>query len=192
MAGTETKNQVTPKILRELLDYNPDTGDLVWKTRDPKWFTATEYRTAQGCANNWNARRAGTAAFTCVGNHGYREGRIFGQSFLAHRVVYAIVEGVWPTYQVDHVDGCRTNNRWCNLRPCTRAENARNGTPYGSSGFLGVHKASHPGSYTARVHANGVSHYVGGGRNPESLARLRDKKAKELHGVFARLNFPNE
>lgn len=192
MAGTETKNKITPEVVREFLVYDPQTGDLRWRARDAKWFRDTKYRTAQGCANNWNSRWAGKPAFAGVGSHGYYTGRIFGCSLLAHRVIYAIVEGEWPAYQVDHIDGCRTNNRWSNLRPCTRTENSRNTTPYGSSGFLGVHKASHPGSYTATVCADGVAHYVGGGRDPEKLARLRDKKAKELHGKFARLNFPDE
>jgi len=186
-----TKTEVTPEVLRELLDYNPDMGVLVWEARDPKWFTSTAYRTAQGCANNWNTRRAGTEAFTCTGANGYKHGRVFGRGFLAHRVAYAIMQGEWPTHQIDHIDGCRSNNRWCNLRPCTKTENARNGKPYGASGFLGVHATSHPGSYTATVYADGVAHYVGGGRDPEALARLRDEKARELHGDFARLNFPD-
>lgn len=193
MAGTEAKDKITPEVLRELLAYDPDTGTLQWKPRDAKWFEATEYRTAQGCANNWNARWAGAPAFTFVNKYlGYHMGLVFGVSFLAHRVIYAIMEGEWPAHQIDHIDGCRTNNRWSNLRPCTRTENARNVTAYSASGFLGVHKTSHPGSYTAKVFANGVAHYVGGGRDPEKLARLRDQKAKELHGKFARLNFPDD
>jgi hypothetical protein len=192
MAGTKTEDEITPEILRDFLHYDPETGVLTWKPRSAKWFTSTKYRTAQGCANNWNARHAGKPAFTCVGTHGYYEGRVFKRHLLAHRAAYAIIEGVWPPHQIDHIDGCRSNNRWDNLRPCTRTENARNVTPYGSSGFLGVYKSTHPGSYTAKVQVNGVSHYVGGGRDPEALARLRDKKAKELHGKFARLNFPNE
>jgi len=192
MAGTETKNKVTPETLQKVLQYDPETGRLTWKPRLAKWFTSTEYRTAQGCANNWNSRHAGKTAFTCVGAHGYFEGRVFGEPVLAHRVAYAVMTGQWPRYQIDHINGDRTDNRWSNLRPCTRTENNRNGRSYGSSGFIGVHSTNCPGSYMARVHANGVTHYLASGRDPEELARLRDQKAKELHGEFACLNFPNE
>ena len=33
-----TQDQITAEIVRELLDYDPDTGLFTWKWRERKWF----------------------------------------------------------------------------------------------------------------------------------------------------------
>lgn len=187
MVDTETLERLIPK----LLTYSPDTGDLYWKPRDPSLFAATEKRTAEHMAANWNARHAGRKAFTSVGSHGYKNGRIMGRGFLAHRVVYCLMTGHWPAHEIDHINGDRADNRWCNLRHATKAQNNRNAKGYaGTSPFIGVYWNKSLQGYMARVHHAGRSYYCGFSKtDPEKIARQRDAKAKELFGRFARLNF---
>jgi hypothetical protein len=66
-------NQIpTPEMLRKLLDYDPDTGLLVWKHR-----TADMHPNDQG-RRLFNKRWAGTLAFTSNNNYGYKRGKVFG------------------------------------------------------------------------------------------------------------------
>lgn len=187
MVDTETLQRLIP----QLLTYSPDTGDLYWKPRPPTLFTATATRTAEHMAANWNAKHAGQKALTAVGSHGYKSGRVMGRGLLAHRVIYCLMTGQWPTHEIDHVNGDRTDNRWRNLRQATRAQNNRNLTGYATtSPYIGVYWNKSLGGYMARVYHEGRSHYCGFSRtDPEKIARRRDAKAKELFGEFARLNF---
>lgn len=59
-------------------------------------------------------------------------------------------------------------------------------------GFRGVSQVA-SGKYEARIWIGGrggYPHCIGTFSNPEKAARAYDKRAKELHGVFAALNFP--
>jgi hypothetical protein len=104
-----TKNP-DPEVLREYLRYDANTGRLFWNVRKNK---------------QWNTRFANKEAFTRVNVNGYRCGKIAGTNQLAHRVIWAMVNGVWPL-QIDHANGQRTDNRLQNLANVTAAENARN------------------------------------------------------------------
>jgi len=46
------------RVLRRLLDYDPETGKLTWKER-PVWMFAEGARGRQVSANVWNGRNAG-------------------------------------------------------------------------------------------------------------------------------------
>lgn len=193
MAETETEIEVTPEVLRELLDYDPETGVLTWKERDVKWFRDGVRSSAQGNANKWNARFAGTRAFSENRETGYVRGPIFRRTYRAHRVAYAIMTGEWPKEEIDHIDGIRSNNKWSNLRAATRSENCRNKRTHSRSGYKGVYPlANSPGLFQCLFRDKGKLRYLGSGRDPEELARLWDKHAKEMHGDFAKLNFPDE
>jgi hypothetical protein len=37
-----------------------------------------------------------------------------------------MMHGIWPEYEIDHVNRIKSDNRLCNLRPATRAQNAQN------------------------------------------------------------------
>ncbi len=111
--------------LRNLLDYDPETGVLRWKVRTD-------------VSQRWNTRYAGTEAGTVDGD-GYLQIKIDDKSMMAHRLAWVIYYGVWPKI-VDHIDGTPNNNRIANLRSVTRKLNQRNQKRHKSntSGRTGV------------------------------------------------------
>lgn len=116
----------TPEELRQLLRYEPETGKLFWRERPASMFKATSYRTAEGCAANWNSRWAGKEALTAPLATGHLMGRIFRGPYYAHRVAWAIYYGEWPKGDVDHINHDPADNRITNLRDVSHAENQRN------------------------------------------------------------------
>lgn len=134
-----TKPIPTPDLLRQLLRYEPETGKLFWLERSPSLFQDS-YRTADGCAANWNSRWAGKEAFTSRMAAGHLQGRIDYRAYLAHRVAWAIFYGEWPKGEIDHINHDGADNRIENLRDVSHAENLRNQSlrQNNSSGVTGV------------------------------------------------------
>jgi len=93
---------------------------------------------------------------------------------------------------VDHIDGDSLNNRKSNLRPCTRAQNGYNRRPShkSRSGYKGVYWHKHHGKWHVRITKYGKTFYLGSFSDPIEAARTYDRKAEELFGEFAYLNFP--
>ena len=90
---------------------------------------------------------------------------------------------------VDHIDHDCLNNRRSNLRLATVGENNRNRrTRRGASGFRGVIWDQQ--RWCAAIYHEGRRINIGRFANLEDAARARDKRARELHGEFAILNFP--
>ena len=99
--------------LGSLLHYQPTTGALIWKERP-------------NVVAQWNTRFAGKRAGSLT-KEGYVQITINGWVYRAHRVAYLLKTGAWPTVELDHRDGNRSNNKWRNL-PLPLAPN-RCGTP---------------------------------------------------------------
>lgn len=59
-----------------------------------------------------------------------------------------------------------------------------------TTGYRGVYKDKRWNGYQARIGHNKKDYYLGYYNTPEEAARAYDKKAVELHGNRARLNFP--
>ncbi|MBN1363140.1 MAG: HNH endonuclease [Sedimentisphaerales bacterium] len=99
-----------------------------------------------------------------------------------------------PGMVVDHIDGNRSNNRRANLRVCTPEQNARNRRLRrdGSSRFKGVsfHRLSR--KWIASICYDGKQIYLGSFDDETEAARAYDRKARDLFGEFARLNFPED
>lgn len=94
---------------------------------------------------------------------------------------------------VDHRNGNGLDNRRANLREATHAQNTRNARRRSDSttGFKGVwlHRE---GVWRATIQAAGRRQHLCVYPTPEDAARAYDEAARELHGEFARLNFPAE
>ena len=94
---------------------------------------------------------------------------------------------------VDHIDGNGTNNRRTNLRLCTRAQNLYNSRPRASrSQYKGVRFDKRTGKWIAEITHRGRKHYLGAFDNEIEAAQAYDRKAGELFGPYARLNFPSQ
>lgn len=180
-----------PEVLRQLLRYEPDTGKLFWKERPVSMFTSRRY-SAERNAAIWNTRFAGKEAFTALISGGYPHGSIFGIQYRAHRVIWTMVRGCEPRDHIDHINGDKADNRIENLREADASENNYNTglRAHNKSGYKGVIWHHARSNWRAEIRANGHRRNLGYFDTPEAAARAYDEAAREMHGAFARLNFP--
>jgi len=145
-----TKPLPSQEVLRQLLDYDPETGALIWRERGPEWFPETRHQ--ELAAKRWNVKNAGKAAFDSDHGNGYRSGALFKRKRYAHRVAWKWMTGEDALF-VDHIDGDRRNNAWCNLRSVDKQGNARNSARPASntSGYVGVSFDAQSGRWAAYI-----------------------------------------
>lgn len=180
----------SPALLRQLLDYDPETGILTWRKRSPDMFRSTPKRSAEHTCKQWNSRHAGKEAFIATDDDtGYLRGEIDSHPYLAHRVIYCMIHGSWPEADVDHIDRDRSNNRANNLRSASRSQNLCNRPSQSNnlSGFKGVSFHKGRSKYFARIGLYGKQHFLGYFNTPESAHEAYCLAAKRLHGEFSRV-----
>lgn len=128
--------------------------------------------------HKWHASPA-TGHSTVYAKRSTRHGSVF-----MHRMIMKPPEGM----VVDHINGNGLDNRRCNLRICTPTENSRNRRKHadGKSRFIGV------SPWGKKWQAAVGRHYLGLFDDEVEAAKARDRKALELYGEHAWLNFPQE
>ena len=160
---------LTQERLKELLKYDPETGDFWW------------------IAERQKGQYAGTQD-----KGGYIHIQVDCHRYPAGRLAVLYMTGKWPNGDVDHINKRSDDNRWKNLREATRSQNKANGRKYKNnfSGFKGVCWNARQKKYQGQISCNGRQMYLGYFSSPEEAARAYDKKAVELFGEYACLNFP--
>lgn len=161
---------VTPQLVRQLLDYDPDTGLFLWKSRG---------------VPQWDARYVSTPALTFV-QHGYHVGTIMRRMFRAHCVAIAHVYGHWPSGPVDHINRDRSDNRISNLRVASVEQNNRNKSTArnNTSGVTGVSYNKALEMWEAYINARGRRVRIGFFTDADAAATAR-KIAEKTHGYGA-------
>lgn len=164
------------ETLRELFDYNPETGSLTWRERP-----ATTWR-----MRGWNTRFAGQAAGS-PNTNGYLQVPVAGRLLFVHRIAWKIVHGGEPPAEIDHINLNRADNRIANLRAACATMNKAN-RPVQRNSFTGIKGITlvKGGRFRARVMLNRREYYVGTFDTAEKAKQARDAKAREIHGEFFR------
>ena len=174
------KKPPSPSVLRQLIDYDPETGALVWRVRDVSFFTDGKI-SALGAMNAWNARYADNPALKGKNSDGYFRGRVFSRRYLAHRVAWAIYSGAWPENEIDHINGDRLDNRIANLRSVTHQENSKNRAIgiKNTSEAIGVSWHNRDLVWAAQIHKNGKQKHIGYFKSKDEAISARAKASAE-------------
>lgn len=160
---------LTQNRLREVLNYDPETGEFVRKI-----------------SVTYNAL-AGDQAGNKTGN-GYLEIRVDGRSYLAHRLAWLYMTGAMPDQQIDHKNRIKIDNRWSNLRAASQSQNLANIRRHkdNKSGFKGVSRSRVHGKYHAHIRINGKNRYLGTFSDPADAHAAYVSAAMKAFGEFAR------
>ena len=117
---------------------------------------------------------------------GYVKFCLLGRSYLAHRAAFFHMTGEWPSGDIDHINGDRSDNRWANLRLATRSQNCCNSqkSRRNSSGHKGIRFHQEFKKWTAEVGFQGRRLYLGSFDTAEEAKAAYLNKAAEMHGEF--------
>ena len=156
---------VTVEQLREMLHYEPETGELTWLVSPAAVVRAGD--------------RAG---FTS--GKGYRYVTLRGKPYPAHRVIWAHAHGELPQGNVDHINGDRQDNRLANLRdvpPKVNSQNRRAATK--PDALLGVHgpRLRYRNPWSAKICVDGRSVHLGSFPTAEAAHEAYVAAKRRLH-----------
>lgn len=159
------KNKLTQSRLKEVLKYEPITGEFTWNV-----------------SKSWYAK-AGEPVGTTPNGVGYLRIGIDGVRHSAHRLAWLYMNGELPEEDIDHINRIRTDNRISNLRSATRSQNLENKLKgsLNSSGYKGVYWHKKAGKWLAQIRANGVHKYLGLFERLEDAATAYGKAASIYH-----------
>lgn len=137
-------SSLTADRIRELLDYNPETGAFVWRVRRGRIL-------------------AGSAAGR-IDSRGYVGINIELRKYAAHRLAWLHYYGEWPLLNIDHINRNKTDNRIANLRDVTHSENALNRHfpkrgPRATASYATLHKKT--GKWQSHILIDGKYTYCG-------------------------------
>jgi hypothetical protein len=154
-------------IVKERLDYDPETGIFKWKVRRGKqlagWESGSIYK------------------------NGYVYLQLSKRRYLAHRIAWLLMTGNSPPNLIDHKNGIPSDNRFSNLRLASPSQSSMNvkGHKNSKSGLKGAHLDKRYGKYISRIGINGKDFHLGTFSTKEDAHAAYCRAAKNLHGEFA-------
>lgn len=152
------------EYLKEVLNYNPETGIFVWKQS--------------------LGRRIHIGDIAGSLNKGYVRIKINKKHYKAHRLAWLYMTGSWPEFEVDHINHIRHDNRFENLRDITHQENQFNRSEQkNTSGYVGVYWEKQRNEWRARISVNGKKIHLGFFTDKEEAAKAYHDAKEKYHFI---------
>ena len=119
------------------------------------------------------------------GDFYYADGWVNGKHIKMHHFLLTTPKGM----EVDHINHNGLDNRRCNLRVCTRAQNQHNRMKgRGISRFKGVNRHPDDGKWVARIGYEGARLHLGRFHSEDDAGLAYNNAAIALYGEYALLN----
>lgn len=140
--GNNSDSGLTQAELKRLLRYEPDEGLFYWK-------------------DSARAKRKNRVAGG-VDSKGYAVIGVNRRVYLAHRLAWFYVHGVWPEI-IDHINHNPLDNQISNLRDTDQSGNMKNSTAgkNSKSGLVGIYWMKTRGKWRARIKNRGRDIFIG-------------------------------
>lgn len=156
---------MSPEEARDRVKYDPHTGTFTRRHTAGRWVAGSP--------------------LTGTLSHGYIRIWLDGKLIAAHRLAWACMTGVWPSSDIDHIDGNRANNAWANLRQVDRSTNLENirraKSSNRSTGLLGAYRSPSPGRFVSRIQVRGKSMSLGSFSTAEEAHNAYMAAKRQFH-----------
>lgn len=158
------KTKITIERLKEVITYNAETGEFTWLV-----------------SLNGRAKPGDSAGNISV--LGYRRIGIDRRCYKASRLAIFYMTGKWPEFDVDHINGDSTDDRYCNLRDVPTVVNLQNQrrakSNNKSTGALGVVRDG--SRFRAQIKAGGKRHELGAFPTIAEASQAYIEAKRKLH-----------
>lgn len=155
--------KLTSKRLKSVIHYDPKTGIFTWIKSSP-----------------------GTACGAIAGDktsNGYWRICVDYTRTHAHRLAWLYMTGKFPPNDIDHINGIRTDNRFCNLRAVSRSVNLQNQreakSHNKSTGIIGAY--GNGNGFISRIRVNGKDRYLGYFKTAKEANAAYIKAKRKFH-----------
>lgn len=160
----KTREELTTLYFKEHFSYEPTTGVM---RRIKRYFSKGQCKPCD-------------IPITETNNRGYYWVNIRGLYFLVHRLAWFHETGNHPDGEIDHINGNRKDNRFCNLRLVDAFENSRNQGERkdNTSGCRGVTRNGN--NWLARISHQGIRYDLGTYKDKSEAIRVRKQAEKDF------------
>lgn len=160
-------SKLSANELMAQLHYDPETGIFTRKV-----IKASRFAKSQG------------ESIGSLNDSGYVVISVNSKPQRAHRLAWLYMTGNWPSGEIDHINGVRTDNRWGNLRDvATRvnAQNKRSAMSHSKTGLLGASWNKRDERFVSRIKAGKKYLSLGGFDTAEQAHAAYIKAKRRLH-----------
>ena len=160
---------LTQEELKQILEYDPTTGDFIWKISPAK-----------------NVKIGDTAGTTV--KNGYCNIKINRFTYKAHRLAWLYMYREFPDGLIDHINGVADDNRIVNLRVVSNADNSKNQKirKTNTSGYKGVSWSKTKLKWQAQCCTDYKAVHLGYFDTPKEASEAYNNYAREHHKEFYR------
>ena len=162
------RTDLPPLNLSDYFVYYSDSGHLVWD--------------GPLCCPRVRGHQVG-----CEDAHGYLITSLEGRTYKVHRLIWFILHGKWPIYEIDHINRNRLDNSKNNLRECTSRQNKGNQFQENrnKSGVKGVHWCETRKRWVAMIKKNRKNFNLGRFHSKKEAEAAYKAAASQYFGEFA-------
>lgn len=167
-APRDKRKDLTGTIISNVLDYDPETGLFTSKVSS-------------------SPRRQKGSIVGGLSDQGYVLISVNKCLVRAHRLAWVWMTGRWPVGDIDHINGNRSDNRFCNLREATRSQNLQNSGLRcdNKTGVTGVIFDRARKKYKAYIRVGGKQKIIGRYSSMKDAVAARRREQEKHFGDFS-------